>query len=351
MRCKYCFYADISNLHKEKLSFMTEETAENLIKKSLAQVSRQITFMFQGGEPTLIGLEFYEFFVDCVKTNNKKGIKIHYAIQTNGYTVNDKWAKFFHDNKFLVGLSLDGTKELHDLNRVDANGSDTFNRVIKCADILKKNEVDFNILTVVTNTLARRAEAVYNFYKKQGYNYLQFIPCLNPIENPDKKLDYSLSAEKYSQFLIRIFDLWVRDIRQGSAPSIRQFENYILMLRGMPPESCGFSGVCSMQNVVEADGSVYPCDFYVLDELKLGNININSFEEINQKRTELQFIESSREKPDECKSCEYFPICRNGCKRYCEPLNNGKPSRNIHCEAYKAFFKHSIGILYRLSRY
>lgn len=351
MRCKYCFYADIASKHEEKYGFMTNETAENLIIKSLAFTSRQITYMFQGGEPTLVGLDFYKFFVECANKNNKKNIKIHYAIQTNGYALDEEWAKFFHDNKFLVGLSVDGTKELHDLYRIDASGNGTFNRIIKCANMLEKNEVDFNILTVVTNALARRPEAVYNFYKKQGWKYLQFIPCLNPIDETQEKFDYTLTPERYGQFMIRIFDLWVRDVKEGNAPSIRQFENYIMMLRGMPPESCGFSGICTMQNVIEADGSVYPCDFYVLDELKLGNININSFDELNKKRKELQFIESSAKKPDECKSCEYFPICRNGCKRYCEPIVDGTPQKNFLCKAYKEFFKHSVPTLYRLSMY
>ncbi len=352
MRCKYCFYEDIAQKHCEKLGFMNSETAENLIKKAFSFAEREITFMFQGGEPTLIGLDFYRSFVDCVKKHNKNSLKINYAIQTNGYVVNDEWADFFKNHGFLVGLSLDATKELHDLCRVDASGKGTFTRVTEAAKTLEKHGVDFNILTVVTNAVARSGQAVYNEYKKRGYRYLQFIPCLNPIDAPNEKFDFTLTPERYGRFLNVIFDLWVRDIRSNDPVSIRQFENYVMMLRGMPPESCGFSGVCSFQYVVEADGSVYPCDFYVLDELKLGNVNENTFEDLDRRREETGFVERSREKPEECSCCEYFPICRNGCKRYCEPLDeNGVPGKNRFCESYRMFFEHSLGTLFRLSQY
>lgn len=349
--CKYCFYEDIAQKHCEKLGFMGENTAENLIKKALDFAEREITFMFQGGEPTLIGLDFYKFFVACVNKNNKNFVKIHYAIQTNGYVIDEAWAEFFKKNNFLVGLSLDGTKELHDLNRVDASGKGTFNRITDSAKTLEKYKVDFNILTVVTNALARSPQAVYNEYKKRGYKYLQFIPCLNPIDLPNKKLDFTLTPERYGSFLNTIFDLWVKDIMANDPVSIRQFENYVMMLRGQPPESCGFSGVCSFQYVVEADGGVYPCDFYVLDELKLGNVNENTFEDFDIQREKIGFVELSKEKPEKCKKCEFFPICRNGCKRYCEPLVDGIPQKNIFCDSYKTFFKHSLGTLFRLSQY
>ncbi len=351
MRCRYCFYADIAATHSRKLGFMTENTAQELIKKAFAETEKQVTFIFQGGEPTLIGLQFYKYFVNTAEKYNTDKIKVHFAIQTNGYALDENWAEFFRENKFLVGLSVDGNKDLHDLYRLDAEGKGTFSRVSKCADMLKKHNVDFNILTVVTNPLARRAEAVYNFYKKQGFRYLQFIPCLNPIEKMNEKYDYTLSPERFGEFLCRIFDLWVRDIKTGDAPSIRQFDNYILMLKGILPESCGLLGVCSEQNVIESDGSVYPCDFYVLDSLRLGNINESSFSEINEKRRELGFIEQSKTVSDKCKGCEIYPICRGGCRRYREPFYPDGAGDNIFCESYKRFFEHALGILYRLSQY
>lgn len=351
MRCKYCFYADIAEKHSESLGFMTEKTAENLIKSVMNENPSKVTFMFQGGEPTLIGLDFYRFFTECVKKNNRCNAEIFYAIQTNAYLIDIEWAEFLKNNHFLVGVSLDGTKELHDLFRVDKSGNGTASTVMKSAALLKKFGVEFNILTVVTNPLARKAEAVYNFYKKQGFQYLQFIPCLNPLDDMETDYDFSLSPERYGKFLIRLFDLWVRDIVNGDAVSIRQFDNYLLMLRGMPPESCGFSGMCSMQNVVEADGSVYPCDFYVLDNLRLGNVNVNSFEEINIVRKETGFIENSAAIDDACRECEYYPICRGGCKRYREPFVDGIPGRNCFCESYKMFFEHALPTLYKLSRY
>src|SRR5699024_5362855 len=138
--------------------------------------------------------------------------------------------------------------------------------------------------TVVNAQTAKKIQSIYTFFKKNGFRYLQFIPCLDPLGEEPGQRDYSLTPEAYGEFLCRLFDLWYKDLMNGEEVSIRQFDNYIQMLMGYPPESCGMSGVCSFQNVVESDGSVYPCDFYVLDEWKLGNLNINSFPELEEKR-------------------------------------------------------------------
>lgn len=350
MRCKYCFYDDISQYRNCENGFMSSETAKALIKKALNSVTKQITFVFQGGEPTLVGLDFYREIISLQQEYNINHVKIHNSIQTNGYIIDDEWAHFLGENHFLVGLSVDGTKDLHDLYRVDASGKGTFNRTMRAVELFRKNGVEFNILTVVTNPLARKAEAVYNFYKKQGFKYLQFIPCLNPIDSMAESYDFTLTPQRYGAFLVRIFELWCRDLQTGNAPSIRQFDNYVLMLKGIQPESCGFSGVCSMQYAVEADGGVYPCDFYVLDELKLGNINEISIEEIDRNREKLGFVEMSRNINDECKDCGYFGICRGGCRRYREPFSQGNYSKNIFCEGYKEFFRHSLNTLVYLAR-
>ncbi|MEG1835303.1 MAG: anaerobic sulfatase maturase [Oscillospiraceae bacterium] len=343
MRCKYCFYHDISQKHKnQNLGFMTTKTLENIIKKAFCEAKNEVCFTFQGGEPTLIGLDFYENLVKLQKKLNDKNLKIDNRIQTNGFLIDEQWAKFLSKNNFLVGISLDGTKDVHDAFRLDAGEKGTFNKVLKTIELLKKHKVDFNILTVVTSLTARKPEAIYNFYKKNGFKYLQFIPCLNPLGKEDEKQLFTLSPKRYGDFLCTLFDLWYRDFKAMNYISIGQFDNYIMMLNGQPAVSCGFAGVCSIQNVIEADGSVYPCDFYVLDELKLGNINENSFDEINAKREGLEFIEKSQSHLSECQKCEYFAICRGGCKRYKEPFLNGEYSQNVFCESYKQFFKYAL---------
>ena len=216
-------------------------------------------------------------------------------------------------------------------------------------DIFNKYKVEYNVLTVVNSRTARRIDSIYSFYKKNNFTYLQFIPCLNPLGKENEKFDYTLTPKAYGEFLKTLFDLWYRDFTKGEEIHIRHFENYIEMMLGYPPESCGMSGICSEQHVVEADGQVYPCDFYVLDQYKLGNLNDCSFEDIKKKRDELKFVEISKSADEKCKSCKFMPICRGGCKRYREPLSNGNLSLNFFCDSYYNFFEHSIDRLSNLA--
>lgn len=223
-------------------------------------------FWFSEREPTLVGLDFFKKLVELEKEYNKKGIKVNNTIQTNGILINDEWSKFLADNNFLVGLSLDGPKNLHDINRVDASNKGTFNKVMKTVNLFNSYGVEYNILFVVNGYTARHAKKIYNFYKKNNFKYLQFIPCLDPLDKEFGQSSYSLTPEKFEKFLITLFDSWYNDIIKNDPVSIRIFDNYANMLRGYPPESCGMNGLCACQFVTESDGSVYPCDFYVLDK-------------------------------------------------------------------------------------
>ncbi|MEE0806419.1 MAG: SPASM domain-containing protein, partial [Acutalibacteraceae bacterium] len=188
------------------------------------------------------------------------------------------------------------------------------------------------------------------FYKRNRLRYLQFIPCLDPIGDAPGGEPYSLTPADYGDFLCALFDLWYRDAKRGEAVSIRQFENYIEMLLGYPPEACGMAGVCGMQHVVEADGSVYPCDFYVLDAYRLGNLCTDSFETIGERRKALGFIEQSRAVDAKCRSCGFFPLCRGGCRRHRPVQADGTLGRNIFCAGYEKFFAHAAPRLQELAR-
>ena len=212
-----------------------------------------------------------------------KKIKVNYAIQTNGFCIDREWAEFFRDHKFLVGLSLDGNKEVHDSLRFDIQGKGTFSKVMRAAQLFDAKKVSYNILTVVTAPLVRNINKVYNFYIRNGFFYQQYIPCLDAIGKERGGQDFSLTPELYGKFLNDLFDLWYMDVKKGKRVSVRYFDNLIMVLRDTPPEACGMLGCCTVQNVVEADGEVYPCDFYVLDPYKLGNLNKAGFEEIHQK--------------------------------------------------------------------
>lgn len=349
MNCKYCFYYDVMEHRGVKnYGFMSECTMENIVKKALEYADNMVGFAFQGGEPTLIGLEFYEKFVELVTKYNSKKIRTDFFIQTNGISINDAWAIFLKKNHFLVGISMDGPKEIHDQNRKDKTGKDTFNRVLKTVQLFNKYKVEYNVLCVVSKGIAKHPTKVYEFFKKNNIQFMQFIPCLDEFDKVGKN-KYSLLPQDYGNFLCQLFDLWYQDIVKGNIVSIRMFDNIVQMLMGYPPESCDMHGRCSVNPVIESDGSVYPCDFYVLDEWRLGNINEHSFHELKNNRIGKEFVDKSITKPEECLQCKFLNICRTGCKRHAV-LGENMENKNYFCDSYKMFYVHTLNRFIEIAR-
>ena len=275
MRCRYCFYADeAASRSQGSLGLMTRDTAAEMVRQALAAAgpSGQLTVAFQGGEPTVAGLGFFEDFVADMTRYNTARIPVAYAFQTNGLALDETWAAFLARNRFLVGVSVDGDKALHDEFRVDAGGKGTWNRVQKNLAMLLRAGVACNLLCVVTRRCARSAVRVYHALQKTGVEYLQFIPCLDPLDGPRGGQPWSLTPEEYGNFLCALFEEWYRDWAAGRYTSVRLFEDYVELAMGLPPSTCATSGRCGAYFVVEGDGSVYPCDFYALDRWKLGNL-------------------------------------------------------------------------------
>lgn len=341
LKCTYCFYHSIADARDIKdYGFMPLSTLKEIIIKSDDYCNGgYCSIGFQGGESTLIGLNFYRELVKYTQ-NIENGTIFSFSIQTNGTTLNDEWGEFLKENNFLVGISLDGNKDIHNLNRVDLKNDGTFNKVTKGIDILKKHKVEFNILTVVTSTLCKKIESVYKFYKKNDYRYLQFIPCLEPLENTSMTLKkYSITPEEYGKFLIKLFDLWYRDALNNDYVSIRLFDNILGLFFNHEYEACDMKGVCSCQHIIESDGSIYPCDFYTYETYKVGNILKDSFEDIHKNPNTITFLESSKNANSKCISCRYFSICRGGCRRHRENQENGL---NYFCESYYNFYSYSL---------
>lgn len=336
LRCRYCFYYDVTqNREQQSYGFMTIETLEEIVKKSLEYADHNCGFAFQGGEPTLIGLDFFRELIRLQEKYNTKGIHIDNSIQTNGYHLGEDWAKFLAEHHFLVGVSLDGVKLTHDTYRFNAEGKETFADVMKTIDLFNRYHVEYNILTVVHKRTAEKIRRIYEFYQKNQFHYLQFIACLDPLTEEPGQREYSLTPEAYGQFLITLFDLWYLDLQHGKQPYIRQFENYISILMGYAPESCEQRGICSIQHVIEADGSVYPCDFFVMDEYRIGNLRDEDYETIDKRGMECGFIQESANISEKCRSCRYYAICRGGCRRN----RMGQPEHlNYFCQSYKMFF-------------
>lgn len=351
MRCRYCFYLDeLANREAPDLRVMDEETLEAVLGEILRHATGSCVIAFQGGEPTLAGLDFFRRAVELERKLNVNRCRIENVIQTNGTRLDAEWAEFFAKERFLVGVSLDGSKELHDLNRVDAAGKGTYGRVIGAVKLLQKYKVAFNILTVVTAQTCRHARQVYRFFEKNGLPYQQYIACLDPLDAERGRYPWSLTPALYGQFLKDLFDCWYADAAAGRPRYNRYFDNLLEILAGRRPEACGMLGFCSAQIVVEADGSVYPCDFYVLDRWKLGNFRTDTLETIEEKRRKLGFIEQSAKHHPDCLACKWQMLCRGGCRRDRANTADGPLGKNYFCQAYMDFFDYAYPRLQALAR-
>lgn len=339
--CRYCFYHDIAEKREtECFGMMSEETLEIIVRRALSEATGECTFAFQGGEPTLVGLDFYRRLIALEETYRRPDCRVINVLQTNGTLIDEEWASFLSEHGFFVGISLDGPPEIHDLNRIDAKGEGTHSRVCHAIRLLSRHGVNFNVLSVLTSRSARHPDALYRYFKRLGVTHLQFIPCLDPYGGESGEESYSLSPRLYGEFLKKLFDLWYVDLAHRKAPRIRYFDNLLAMAAGAEPESCGMSGACRCQLVIESDASVYPCDFYAFDFCRLGNVRDDSFSDILRRDATRHFLLSSSAVDPECRGCRWYPLCRGGCRRD-RDRGDGLLGKNYYCEAYRAFFEYA----------
>ncbi|MGN0552873.1 MAG: anaerobic sulfatase maturase [Oscillospiraceae bacterium] len=338
IECKYCFYHTIAE-SREQMSFgiMSHDCLETLVKEAINYADRFVSFAFQGGEPTLAGIDFFRKAVELQKKYNTKRLVIENTIQTNGTLINEEWAQFFKENHFLVGLSLDGPRHIHNYCRIDRSGNGTFDMLNETVKLFDKYGVEYNIVSVVTSMTAEKISGIYNYFRQKKFRYMQFIPCLDA--NVSEPSEYSLTPKAYGKFLCTLFDLWYKDFMTGNDVDIRMFSNYAHIAAGYAPEECGMCGKCTTYFVVEGNGNVYPCDFYATDEWMLGTIN-DGFETLYESEKSQRFMKMSLEKPHECLECKYYSLCRGGCRRWRDTYPDGHLGVNHLCEAYKIFFKH-----------
>ena len=326
---------------------MSEDTAQALIRAAFAAVEPGgfVQFTFQGGEPTLAGLDFFRRFLELEAQYRTRSITVGHAIQTNGLHLDEAWAQFLKKHGFLVGVSIDGSQTIHDAYRVDTAGNGTWDRVTGALALLDRYGVESNILCVVSSVVAKNPRKIYASLRRLGDHPIQFIPCLDPLEAPRGSEKYSLKPDAYGKFLCSLFDCWYRDWKAGNYISIRTFDDYLRIFLRMAPSTCAASGACGSYLVVEGDGSLYPCDFYVLDEWKIGNIRKMSVEEALASPPSIRFVREGALRPEECRTCPYFPLCRGGCKRDWTELQ-----KNYYCASFKAFFLYALPRLQEMAR-
>jgi len=343
LRCKYCFYADVAaNRALKNYGVMSPETEERLIRAALEEAGDggSVGFAFQGGEPTLAGLDYFRTFVALVRRISGGNVSVSYSIQTNGMVIDDEWAAFFKENNFLVGLSIDGGLDSHDRNRVDAEGKGTWKRATKTLRCLQAHDVDTNLLCVVSRGISRSPLGVYKALKKLGAQYLQFIPCLDPLEAERGSYPFSLLPEDYGKFLCTLFDAWYDDWKAGHYVSVRLFDDYVHLLLGLPAGTCATTGRCGTCFISEGDGGLYPCDFFVLDEWRLGSVNDGrTLGQIASCERERRFLSESAAKPEECASCRWRSLCNGGCKR--DWYRADGKNHNYYCPAFRTFFAYA----------
>ena len=314
MRCKYCFYADVSSL-RDVSSYGLMKESDAIIANIFRDLERGdiLTLAFQGGEPTLAGLPFFQHFVQQVSRYESLGVRVSYALQTNGLLLDDAWCAFLKKHGFLVGLSIDGPSAYHDANRLDDTRKGTFRRVLEGKQRLDHFGIEYNVLMTLTKTLARHPQQVWRFMEEQALHFVQMTPCMGPMNQAETP--YALTPERYASFYIALFDLWYQSYQKGIYRSVKLFDDLVNLLAVGQCNACGLVGSCQTQIVVEADGGVYPCDFYVLDEWRVGNLCQESLRQVWDQAQKSGFLTREREPLALCEQCPYRSMCGGGCRR------------------------------------
>ena len=345
--CRYCYFLSKERLYPNSDFRMSETLLEEYTRQYIeAQPVPEITFAWQGGEPTLMGLDFYRQAVGYQQKHKKPGMRITNTLQTNAVTLDDDWCAFFRQNNFLLGVSLDGPQPLHDAYRVDKGGAPTFERVMRGIRLLQQHGVDFNILTTVHAANADHPLDVYRFLRDEvGTHFMQFIP----IVERDNDTGYqegsavtarSVTADQYGRFLIRIFDEWAR--RDVGRVFVQIFDVALAAWSGSRPGLCIFEETCGTALALEHNGDVFSCDHYVEPDYHLGNIVDIPLSEIVTSDQQRQFGLAKRDTlPRYCRECEVRFVCNGGCpKDRFIATPDGEPGLNYLCAGYRAFFNH-----------
>ncbi|MBT5873356.1 MAG: anaerobic sulfatase maturase [Candidatus Latescibacteria bacterium] len=348
--CEYCYFLSKESLYPGSEFRMSDELLENYIKQYIdAQQIPEVTFAWQGGEPTLMGLEFFEKAVAIQEKLKKPGTQIFNTLQTNGTTLDDAWCAFFHKHEFLIGLSMDGPADLHDFYRVDKGGNPTHETVMRGLNLMKKHQVEFNILTTVHAANAPHPLKVYRYFRDViGAKFLQFIPIVERdnetgYQQGEDLTDRSVTAKQYGRFLTGIFDEWVR--KDVGNMYIQIFDVSLAAWSGQSPGLCIFMETCGDALAMEHNGDLYACDHYVEPEYRLGNIAEIPMMDLVRSEAQRSFGQAKRDTlPEYCLSCDVRFICNGGCPKNRTIMTpDGEPGLNYLCEGYKAFFGHIDG--------
>jgi uncharacterized protein len=336
--CAYCFYSRTLNAHSSPRPRMSEIVLETMIRQLLSQPVPHLSFGWQGGEPTLMGLPFYERAASFMDRYGR-GQSVANGLQTNGLLIDRAWARFFRKYHFLVGISLDGPEHIHDHYRKDRGGGGSGRKAGAAARLLLDEGVEVNALSVVNSYSVRFPDEIYEYHKNLGLRFMQFIPCVERAA--DGVSDFSVSAGAYGAFLSRLFDLWLEDFQDGApTTSIRFFEALMLQEAGFTPTECTLLETCGSYLLVEHSGEVYSCDFFVEPGRQLGNLLDTPLPALFNSPQHVSFGRLKSKLPAKCRTCEWRAQCRGGCTkdRLRSPQTGGD---SYFCEAYQQFLAYA----------
>jgi len=341
--CTYCFFLSKELLYPGSRFRMAEELLEQYLSQLIEAHAgaREVIVAWQGGEPTLMGLEFFRRSVEIADRYRGKGQKIVHTIQTNGTLIDDAWGSFFAENGFLVGLSIDGPADLHDAYRVDKGGKGSFGRVMAGLAALRRHDVDWNVLCTVHAANSEHGREIYRFLRDDcGARYMQFIPIVERGSDGSLVTDRSVSADGYGRFLIDVFEDWVR--RDIGEVYVQMFDVALANWYGQPPGLCVHSETCGLALALEHNGDVYSCDHYVEPAYRLGNISESRLLDLVVLPRQREFGLAKRDSlPQYCLDCEVRFACHGGCpKDRFAVTPDGEAGLHYLCPSYKAFFGH-----------
>jgi uncharacterized protein len=340
LRCQYCFYLKKNEIYGGKSHHMNPQVLECMVRSYMALDMPMYSFCWQGGEPTVMGLDFYKEAIRLMQKYGRGGKQVSNALQTNGTLIDDEWAKFFRDYSFLLGISVDGPAELHDKFRKTCTGEGSHALVMRGMDALKRNKAEFNVLTLVSQSNVKHPLEVYRYLRDDlGIKFMQYIECIE-FGKDGKLLPFCISGPEWGEFLCQVFDEWYKYDRYEV--SVRHFDSVLFKMLEGNANVCAMGRDCREYLVVENNGDIYPCDFFVEPRFKLGNIMSGNWRDFLNSPIYEEFGARKRNSDELCMACPWFDLCAGCCPK--NRADRGEDARclSVLCAGWKMFYEHTI---------
>ena len=348
LNCRYCYYTSKpSQLYPDVREFrMSPEVLESYVHQYLSSQLEHCEFGWQGGEPTLAGMDFFRKAVNLQRQYAAEDQRLTNRLQTNGLLLDDEWCEFLAENDFLVGISIDGPPQWHDAFRRDGEGGPSFHRAWSGLELMRRYGVEFNVLVTLNSINAPHGGDIYRYFVNRGVQYLQFIPILEPGPG-EGPAGFSCTGEQFGRFMLEVFEIWSdRDIGKVSE---RFIDNCLHQLIFGRASMCCYSDRCANAQVLEFNGDLYACDHFVFKEWLVGNIMTRPLEDLLRDAKLGEFAKMKTQLPETCRDCEFLPFCNSGCPKHHRPIGTDPKRINHFCEGYKMFFTHALGELKRIA--